>query len=167
MSSLAAIQKLTDGGFHHLCDDLIRRLDPRYARLRTHGLNEDGESIVGQPDSYVGNSAATCRIAVCYTVQEKSWWTKLVDDVKEAVAASPNVEEVVAALPWDVDRDGPTKGPNLDWLDQARVAAGKATLSTLHGPQIARLLDTDHQDLRHIQHWRKHGDLFRRQRGAA
>jgi hypothetical protein len=86
------------------------------ARLRTHGLNDQNESIVGQPDSYVGDSANTCRIAFCYTVQEKSWWLKVVGDVKEAVAASPNVEEVVAAFPWDTDRDGPTKGENIDWL---------------------------------------------------
>ncbi|MDY3562777.1 HEAT repeat domain-containing protein [Gemmata sp. JC673] len=149
MPTLEKIQNLPDGYFHRLCDDLIRRLHPRYARLRTHGLNAAGESIVGQPDSYVGDSATTCRIAVCYTVQEKSWWTKLLEDVQKAVAASPNVEEIVAALPWDVDRDGPTKGENLDWLEKAKVAAGKARLSTLHGPEIARLLDTDHQDLRH------------------
>lgn len=149
MPTLDEVQRLSDGCFHRLCDDLIRRLDPRYARLRTHGLNEAGDSIVGQPDSYVGDSAATCRIAVCYTVQEKSWWIKLVEDVKEAVAASTNVEEIVAALPWDVDRDGPTKGENLDWLDKVKAAAGKAAFSTLHGPEIARLLDTDHQDLRH------------------
>lgn len=149
MSTLDAVQRLSDGGFHRLCDDLIRRLEPRYAQLRTHGLNEAGESIVGQPDSYVGDTAATCRIAFCYTVQEKSWWTKLLEDVKEAVAASPDVEEIVAALPWDVDRDGPTKGENLDWRCKAKAAAGKAAFSTLHGPEIARLLDTDHQDLRH------------------
>ncbi len=149
MSTLDAVQRLSDGRFHRLCDDLIRRWEPRYARLRTHGLNEAGESVVGQPDSYVGDSAATCRIAVCYTVQRKGWWTKLVEDVKEAVAASPNVEEIVAALPWDVDRHGPTKGENLDWLDKAKAAAGKAAFSIRHGPEIARLLDTDHQDLRH------------------
>ena len=63
----------------------------------------------GQPDSYVGDSARSCRIAVCYTVQQKSWWTKVVADVKEALAASPNVEEIIEAFPWDGDRDGPTK----------------------------------------------------------
>ncbi len=149
MSTLHKVQRMSDGCFHRLCDDIIRRLGPKYARLRTYGLNEDGESIVGQPDSYVGDSAATCRIAVCYTVQKRSWWTKLVEDVKEAVDASPNVEEVVAALPWDVDRDGPTKGENLYWLDKAKTAAGKAAFSILPGTEIARLLDTDHQDLRH------------------
>jgi hypothetical protein len=149
MTTLEHLQRLSDGKFHRLCDDLLRRLEPRYARLRTHGLNDDDESIGGQPDSYVGDSAATCRIAFCYTVQKRSWWTKLVADVQAAVAASPNVEEVVAAVPWDVDRDGPTKGDNIDWIAQARATAGKATFATCHGPEIARLLDTDHQDLRH------------------
>jgi hypothetical protein len=32
-------------------------LEVRYGGLRTHGLNEKGESIKGQPDSYVGNTA--------------------------------------------------------------------------------------------------------------
>jgi hypothetical protein len=149
MTTLEALQRLPDGQFHSLCDDLLRRLEPRYARLRTHGLNDQNESIVGQPDSYVGDSANTCRIAFCYTVQEKSWWLKVVGDVKEAVAASPRVEEAVAAFPWDTDRDGPTKGDNIDWLAKAKAAAGSARLTTYHGPEIARLLDADHQDLRH------------------
>jgi hypothetical protein len=149
MTTLEMLQRLSDGKFHRLCDDLLRRLESRFARLRTRGLNDQDESIVGQPDSYVGDSAGTCRIAFCYTVQEKSWWVKVIEDVKEAVAASPGVEEVVAAFPWDADRDGPTKGQNLDWLAKAKAAAGKATFTTYHGPEIARLLDTDHQDLRH------------------
>ena len=69
MGTLDEIQKLSDGEFHLLGDALLRRLDPRYRLLRTHGLNDRGESINGQPDSYVGDTAATCRVAVCYTVQ--------------------------------------------------------------------------------------------------
>ncbi len=150
MTTLEALQRLPDGKFHRLCDDLLRRVEPRYARLRTHGLNEKDESIVGQPDSYIGDSAATCRVAFCYTVQERSWWTKVVDDVGKAVAGSPNVGEVVVAVPWDMDRDGPTKGENIDWLSQAKAAAARAIFGRYDGPEIARILDADHQDLRHL-----------------
>ena len=60
MGTLDEIQRLSDGQFHLLGDDLLRRLETRYRRLRTHGLNDRGESIKGQPDSYVGDTAATC-----------------------------------------------------------------------------------------------------------
>src|SRR3954469_13796336 len=115
MSTLDEIQRLSDGEFHLLGDDLLRRLDTRYRRLRTHGINPRGESIKGQPDSYVGETANTCQIAFCYTVQRAGWWNKVVDDVKEAVAASPAVMEVVVAVPRDVDREGPKTGA-IDWL---------------------------------------------------
>src|SRR3954469_20235945 len=105
MGTLDEIQRLSDGQFPRLGDDLLRRLDARYRPLRTHGLNERGESIKGQPDSYVGDTAATCRVAVCYTVQRSGWWNKVVDDVRDAVAASPMAEEVVVVIPHDADRD--------------------------------------------------------------
>lgn len=148
MGTLDEIQRLSDGQFHLLGDDLLRRLEPRYRRLRTHGLNDRGESIKGQPDSYVGDTAATCSVAVCYTVQRAGWWNKVVDDVREAVAASPLATEVVVVIPHNADRDGP-KDKTIDWLSQARATAGKAAVRVIDGREISRLLDTDHQDLRY------------------
>jgi hypothetical protein len=148
MGTLDEIQQLQDGEFHLLGDALLRRLDPRYRLLRTHGLNDRGESIKGQPDSYVGDTAATCRVAVCYTVQREGWWNKVVADVREAVAASPMVEEVVVVLPHNVDRAGP-KDKSIDWLSSARAAAGNAKLRVIDGRDISRRLDSDDQDLRH------------------
>jgi HEAT repeat protein len=147
MPTLDELQKLDDGQFHQLCDDLLRRLEHRYRRLRTHGVNAEGVSIKGQPDSYVGETANTCTNAFCYTVQRAGWWNKVVEDVKEAVTASPSVREIVVAIPHNADRDGP-KDKNIDWLGAARTAAGLATLRVVDGRDIARLLDTDHQDLR-------------------
>lgn len=147
MATLDEIQKLEDGPFHQLCDDLLRRLEVRYRRLRTHGINPLGVSIKGQPDSYVGESANTCTIAFCYTVQRAGWWNKVVNDVKEAVAASPGVREIVAAIPHNSDRDGP-RDKHIDWLSAARAAAGQATLRMVDGRDIAGYLDRDHQDLR-------------------
>ena len=125
MGTLDKIQGFSDGEFHLLGDDLLRRLEPPIRRLRTHGLNDRGESIKGQPDSYVGDTAATSSIAVCYTVQREGWWNKVVVDVREAVAASPMVEEIVVVIPHNADRDGP-KDKSIDWRSDARAAAGKA-----------------------------------------
>jgi HEAT repeat protein len=148
MSTLDHLKSLSDGQFHRLGDDLLRRMEPRYRRLRTHGLNDRGESIIGQPDSYVGETAATCSVAVCYTVQRAGWWRKVVEDVREAVAASPMVSEIVVVIPHNADRDGPSD-KSIDWLSSAREIAGKASFEVIDGRDISSQLDTDHQDLRH------------------
>jgi hypothetical protein len=148
MGTLGEIQRLSDGQFHQLGDDLLRKIDARYRRLRTHGLNDRGESIKGQPDSYVGDTAATCSVAVCYTVQRSGWWNKAVQDIREAVAASPTATEVIVVIPHNADRDGP-KNKSIDWLSEAKKAAGNASLRVIDGRDISRLLDTDHQDLRY------------------
>src|SRR5271157_3583975 len=148
MSTLDELQRLSDGKFHMLGDDLLRRVEPRYRRLRTHGLNDRGESIKGQPDSYVGETATTCSVAVCYTVQRSRWWKKVVEDVREAVASSPTVKEVVIVIPHNVDRDGP-KDKGKDWFSEARKVAGEASLRVIDGREISLLLDVDHQDLRY------------------
>jgi len=150
MTTLEALQRLPDGQFHLLCDELLRRHEPRYRSLRSHGINDRNESIVGQPDSYVGDTADTCRIAFCYTAQRKGWWTKVVEDVKLATKKSPNIEEVVCAIARDKDREGPKKRQKVDWLTSAKAAAGRAAFHLYDGPEIARILDDrDNQDLRH------------------
>lgn len=148
MGTLEEIQRLPDGKFHRLGDDLLRRIEPRYRRLRTHGLNERGESIKGQPDSYVGETAATAVVAVCYTVQRSGWWNKVVKDVREAVAASPVLSEIVIVIPHNADRDGP-KDSGIDWLSNARATAGTASIRVIDGRDISHHFDTDHQDLRY------------------
>ena len=57
--SVDLLQELDDGDFHGLCDDLLRRVESRYRLLTPHGRNERGQSIRGQPDSYVGNTGGT------------------------------------------------------------------------------------------------------------
>jgi hypothetical protein len=155
MSTLAELQQLDDGLFHRLCDDLLPRLEARYSRLRTHGLNDKGESIKGQPDSYVGDTAETCRIAFAYSVQRAGWWNKLITDVQEVIRNSSGVEEIVFATSRDVNREGPKpkKGNRVDWLEAAKSAAAKATLRIIDGRELAGRLDRDHQDLR-FQHLR-------------
>jgi len=148
LSTFEALQQLPDGAFHHLGDQILRRLDPKYRRLRPHGINDRGESIVGQPDSYVGDTANTCKIAVCYTTQRRGWWNKLRSDIREARAACPSVEEIVAVLPRDVDREGPTD-KSIDWFSAAKAEAATATFRLVDGRTLARLLDADHQDLRY------------------
>jgi HEAT repeat protein len=148
MSTLDALRLLSDGKFHRLGDDLLRRLEPRYRRLRTHGLNEEDESIKGQPDSYVGDTANSCTVAVCYTTERQGWWNKVVQDVKDVVSTSPSVEEIVAVIPHNADRDGPKKA-SVDWLSKARAGAGAASFRLIDGRDLSHYLDTDHQDLRY------------------
>ena len=149
MTTHDALRKLSDAKFHALGDDVLRRLEPRYYRLRTHGLNAAGRSIKGQPDSYVGNTAAACSIAVCYTTQKQRWWKKVIDDIAEARAASPAVEEIVAVIPHNVDRDGPAGNEKNEWQARAAEAAGSASLRLIDGREIAQLLDDDFQDIRY------------------
>jgi hypothetical protein len=148
MTTIEKLQQLSDGEFHSLCDDLFRRLESRYRRLRTHGLNPEGVSVKGQPDSYVGDTAGTCTIAFQYSIKKQGWWNKIIDDVRDAVKLSPGVQEIVIATPRDIDREGP-QDKRVDWLGAAKEAAGPATLQLHDGRDIARLLDGDHQDLRH------------------
>jgi hypothetical protein len=151
MTTFEALKNLDDSEFHSLGDALLRRLEHRYRRLRTHGLNERGESIKGQPDSYVGETAQACEIAFTYSVQRKGWWTKIVEDVKDVVRASPGVKEIVVATPRDVNREGPRGGGDTsnDWLAAAKKEAGEASLRIYDGPEIAGYLDREHQDLRY------------------
>ena len=148
MTTLDAIQRLSDGMFHRLCDDVLRRIEGRYKRLRPHGINDRGESIVGKPDSYVGETAATCDIAFCYSVERRGWWNKAIRDVQETVAACSSVKEIVFATARNVDREGP-QDKRIDWLGKATAAAGAATLRTVDGRELALYLDEDHQDLRY------------------
>ncbi|GEM_PF-3280697 len=159
MTTLEELQSLDDATFHKLADTLLRRLELRYRNLRPHGVNDQAQSIRGQPDSYVGDTASTARIAFCYTTQKNSWWTKVLDDIRTAVKSCPTAEEVVVALPSDVDREGPTKKKKKNggkkaaqekenWLDSAKAAAGKATFTIYDGRLISKYLDEDHQDIR-------------------
>jgi HEAT repeat protein/ABC-type dipeptide/oligopeptide/nickel transport system ATPase subunit len=147
MTTFEQLKELNDADFHRLADAVLRRVDPRYRDLRPHGLNDAGQSIRGQPDSYVGNSADTCTIAFCYTTDRGDWWNKVVADIGEAAKISPFIEEIVAAIPRDADRDGPTK-KGIDWLQKARNAAGRGKLTVYDGRRLSKYLDEDHQDLR-------------------
>ncbi len=148
MSTLSKIKRLSDGEFHRLGDELLRRLDTRYRQLRPYGLNERGESIVGQPDSYVGESPDRCTIAVQYTVQRNAWWNKVVSDVAAAVVISTELCEIVVIIPQNKDRDGPSR-TKTDWLQRVREAARGVPFRLIDGPELARLLDFEYQDLRY------------------
>ena len=149
-STLTALQNLKDAEFHTLCDEMLPRIFARYHPLVPHGRNERGDSIRGQPDSYVGDTAETCRIAIQHTVQQDSWWSKAVEDVEEARKACPKAVEVVIVLPRDIDREKPKKGKGVSWHQDAKKAAAPANLTVIHGRTLTEQLDTACQDLRFI-----------------
>jgi hypothetical protein len=114
--TLRALQQLDDGPFHLLCDALIRRASARYRDLQPHGINDPGQSIKGQPDSFVGDTAADCSIATCYSTQRGTAWPrKAVDDVAAAGQACPRVEEILVASARDVSRELP-KSIRRQWV---------------------------------------------------
>ncbi len=149
-STLKALQSLKDAEFHALCDEMLPRISARYHPLVPHGRNERGDSIRGQPDSYIGNAAETCRIAIQYTVQQESWWSKVVEDVEEARKACPKAGEITIVLPRDIDREKPKKGAGSNWHQNAENAAKPAKLTVVHGRSLAQQLDTTCQDLRFL-----------------
>jgi HEAT repeat protein len=148
MTTLEKLQTLDDGQFHQLADAILRRVALRYHDLRTHGINDRGISIKGQPDSYVGNSARSCTIAFCYTVESGSWWNKVCDDVSSALKASSNLQEIVIAIPRDVDRDGP-KSKTINWEERVRSTACGTTITVYDGRKLSGFLDEQYQDLRY------------------
>jgi len=148
MTTLEKLQGLDDGQFHQLADAILKRVESRYNELRTHGVNDKGISIKGQPDSYVGNSARSCSIAFCYTVETKDWWNKICDDLVKAVKVSSNLQEIVIALPRDVDREGP-KDKKIDWEQRIRTAANNKPCSIYDGRKLSGFLDEKYQDLRY------------------
>src|SRR5882724_5001835 len=148
MTTLDKLQELDDGRFHRLADAILKRVEPKYRSLRTHGLNDKGISIKGQPDSYVGNSANSFTIAFCYTTDSCDWWNKICDDAALAVKASPNLQEIVIALPRDVDREGP-KDKTIDWEERLRKAAKNKSCAIYDGRRLSGILDEEYQDLRY------------------
>jgi HEAT repeat protein len=148
MTTLEKLQMLDDGQFHQLADAILKRVESRYRELRTHGVNDKGISIKGQPDSYVGNSARSCTIAFCYTVETKNWWSKVCEDVAVAVKASSNLQQIVIAIPRDVDREGP-KDKQIVWEERVRTAANNIPCSIYDGRKLSGFLDEKYQDLRY------------------
>ncbi len=146
MTTLDEIQQLSDGAFHRLCDEVLARFDPRYRRIRPHGVNPSGDSIKGQPDSFVGPTVEAAEIAFCYTTETSRWWNKLTRDVEVARQACPAATEFVCATPRDAEREGP-KG---DWLGDLKKAVADAKVVIIDGRQLTHLLDTDYQDLRFV-----------------
>jgi HEAT repeat protein len=148
MTTFEKLQELDDGRFHQLADAILKRVESRYRDLRTHGVNDKGISIKGQPDSYVGNSARTCSIAFCYNTDSGDWWNKICDDVALALQTSPYLQEIVIALPRDVDREGP-KDKKIDWEERIRTAAKTKPWAIYDGRKLSGFLDEKYQDLRY------------------
>lgn len=145
MSTLEALQRLDDGKFHRLCDEIIPRISTRYFPLTPHGVSSSGTSIKGQPDSFVGEAIASAKVAIAYSTQKRSWWGKLLDDVRKAKDACPVATELVWATSRDTERDG---NPPSNWLTDAEAVCVPAKLTVLSGRRLSQLLDSDHQDLR-------------------
>lgn len=124
--TLEALKGVDDGTFHRLCDALIRRWNGRYRDLQPHGINDWDQSIRGQPDSFVGNTAGDCSIAACYSTERRRGWArKAIKDVGDARSACTHVEEILVVTPRDVSREI-DKADRKTWAENLRSAAGNA-----------------------------------------
>lgn len=148
ISTLEKLQELKDAEFHALGDEILPRILPKYYPIVPYGRNQKGDSIIGQPDSYIGETVETCTIAIQYTVQKRSWWSKAIEDVKDARKACPHAKEIVLVLPRDIDREKPSKGDGINWFQEAKKVAKPVKLTIIHGKKIEQQLDTGSQDLR-------------------
>jgi hypothetical protein len=136
-----ALQRLEQGQFQRLGDQLLPRLLPELAGLRPYGVNPEGKTRKGVPDSYVGTLAVEATACVEYTTQAADQRKKAQADYNGVRNACPRATVIVLAtnrlLP---DRETATL--------RERAEAESITLHVLDGRAIARALARDHQDLR-------------------
>lgn len=137
-----ALQRLEQGQFQRLGDRLLPRLLPELAGLRPFGVNSEGKTRKGVPDSYVGSSASDATAAVEYTTQATDQRKKAQADYGSVRDACPRASLVVLATSRLL-LDGETA------VLRERAEAEDVILHVVDGRTLASALASDHQDLRH------------------
>ena len=135
------LQELNDGDLHNLGDKILRERFTDLSRLIPHGINEEGKSIGGQPDSYVGNSPTSCTIGVQYTAKKAKLAAKLYDDYREARDISTFIRKVYLCT------NRPIKKLNLSTL-KAQARTDNIELVFIGGELLSQVLCDERQDLR-------------------
>lgn len=141
--TLEALQRLSDGRFHRLADEVLRHLNPtEFSQLKPNGINEEDRATKGHPDSYVGPSPEDCVIAVEHTVTaHKGLKAKFNDDLGKIAKACKKAKKIVLCA------SRPEKIGIADEVRKKAKSTGK-WLEIVWGNDIARALDEDRQDLR-------------------
>lgn len=149
-AAFARLQELNDSAFHVLCDALLSSIESRYRFLTPYGRNIRGQSVRGQPDSYVGPSVSQCTIAFQYSTQKTKWQKKAIADLAAAKQECPDAVEFVYATPVDIDRSSGRGKKQGNWIAEAQVAVGASQLRLFGGRLLAQLLDEQRQDIRYV-----------------
>lgn len=135
------LQRLSAEKLHELGDLLLPTIAPSLAGLRKHGLNTEGKTRKGTPDSFVGDSARTCRVAVEYSTQATGVEGKLRDDFGKVRQHCPTAREIALCTNRSLE------GKDLDSLKGAAAQNG-VQLQIIDGRELTRVLCSDRQDLR-------------------
>jgi hypothetical protein len=125
-----------------LGDELLPRIDHRLGGLQSNGVNQDDRTVTGVPDSFVGPSPEDCLIAIEYTVQRRTIAKKFASDLRTVAQRCPRAGLVVLVSASSID--------GLDLSEVYTEASNhRREVLPIGGDQLAGLLDSVRQDLRH------------------
>lgn len=135
------LQRLEQGKMQSLGDELLPGVFVQLVGLKRRGLNTEGKTTRGVPDSFVGKTPEAAHAAVEYTTQATQLDKKFLSDFDNVRKECPNAQSIFLCT----NRD--TEGLDLHALrlkaDQARVH-----LEVIDGRKLAEWLCTLRQDLR-------------------
>lgn len=135
------LQRISPERFHDLGDLLLPSIVSGLADLRKHGLNSEGKTRKGTPDSFVGDAPATCQTAVEYSTQDEDLGGKLVRDYWKVRKQCPQATKIVLC----VNRS--TQGLDLSAIEED-AASNHIALHVVDGCKITNALCQFRQDLR-------------------
>jgi len=135
------LQRLDQGKMQALGDELLPGIFPALVGLKPHGLNAEGKTIKGVPDSFVGETPAKARAAVEYTTQASRLDQKLLSDFRSIRKNSPDARTLFLCT-----------NRSIEGLDLTQVwneaAQASVSLEIINGRKLAEWLCTQRQDLR-------------------
>lgn len=128
------------GEFHALADDILPWAVPSLVGLRKHGVNAEGKTRKGVPDSYVGDSPATCRVAVEYTTKRTDQAKKVADDYDAIRRRCPSAMVIVLCTSRSL------AGVDVS-ATETKASSDGVALEIIDGLRLAQYLN-ERQDLR-------------------
>lgn len=139
--TFAALQAIEQGQFQSIGDEILPWALPLLFGLHPFGINGEGKTVKGVPDSFVGAKPELCSAAVEYTTQKTQQEKKLQDDFDEVRKECPNATLIVLCTNRSLH------GVDISPVVNKAVSA-KVTLEIVDGRRLARYLNERH-DLRY------------------
>ena len=128
------------GEFHALADDILPWALPALVGLRKHGVNAEGKTRKGVPDSYVGDAPATCRVALEYTTKRTDQAKKVGDDYDAIRRRCPSATVIVLCTSRSL------VGVDVS-ANKTKASSDGVVLEIIDGLRLAQYLN-ERQDLR-------------------